>query len=303
MTAAWCITCLVNEQAALSSAAVKAAFADRNIAYLKGDWTNRNPEITRVLEKHGRSGVPLYLLYAGGGEPIVLPQILTPAIVLGEIDRISEPASAQGLPLNRKGVTSHAALQQTQRCWLAGGAGTAMVLALGLTCAPGTADPAAQARIGAPAPGLHAHRQQRQDRLARRLQGQDGGAGVDQPRLPVRAQALRRQPMQALQKKWTGAGRGVADPHLLGAGHAGLRDGRPRPTSSPPTATRRRRAVLFDPKGTVGRAYGAQTTPHMYVITGDGTLVFMGGIDDKADHAAGRPEDREELRRAGARAR
>ena len=89
MTAAWCITCLVNEQAALSSAAVKAAFADRNIAYLKGDWTNRNPEITRVLEKHGRSGVPLYLLYAGDSEPIVLPQILTPAIVLGEIDRIS----------------------------------------------------------------------------------------------------------------------------------------------------------------------------------------------------------------------
>jgi thiol:disulfide interchange protein DsbD len=42
-----------------------------------------------VLEKHGRSGVPLYLLYAGSAEPIVLPQILTPAIVLGEIDRIS----------------------------------------------------------------------------------------------------------------------------------------------------------------------------------------------------------------------
>jgi thiol:disulfide interchange protein DsbD len=90
MTAAWCITCLVNEQAALSSAAVKAAFADRNIVYLKGDWTNRNPEITRVLEKHGRSGVPLYLLYAGGAEPVVLPQILTPAIVLGEMDGIPE---------------------------------------------------------------------------------------------------------------------------------------------------------------------------------------------------------------------
>ena len=66
----------------------KAAFADRDIAYLKGDWTSRNPEITRVLEKHGRSGVPLYLLYAGGAEPVVLPQILTPAIVLGELDRI-----------------------------------------------------------------------------------------------------------------------------------------------------------------------------------------------------------------------
>jgi thiol:disulfide interchange protein len=88
MTAAWCITCLVNEHAALSNPAVKAAFAARGIAYLKGDWTSRNPDITRVLEKHGRSGVPLYLLYAGGAAPVVLPQVLTPAIVLGELDRI-----------------------------------------------------------------------------------------------------------------------------------------------------------------------------------------------------------------------
>jgi thiol:disulfide interchange protein len=103
MTAAWCITCLVNERAALANAAVKAAFADRNIAYLKGDWTSRNPEITRVLEKHGRSGVPLYLLYAGGAEPVVLPQILTPAIVLGELDRIPGPAGRRAsLPSTNK---------------------------------------------------------------------------------------------------------------------------------------------------------------------------------------------------------
>ena len=91
MTAAWCITCLVNEHAALSSASVRAAFAARNIAYLKGDWTNRNPEITRVLEKHGRSGVPLYLLYSGGAKPVVLPQILTPTTVLSEIERMPDP--------------------------------------------------------------------------------------------------------------------------------------------------------------------------------------------------------------------
>jgi hypothetical protein len=65
MTAAWCITCLVNERVALSTDAVKSAFSAGNIAYLKGDWTNRNPEITRILERHGRSGVPLYLLYSG----------------------------------------------------------------------------------------------------------------------------------------------------------------------------------------------------------------------------------------------
>jgi len=92
LTAAWCITCLLNERAALASAAVQAAFAAKGITYLKGDWTRRNPEITRVLEKHGRSGVPLYLLYAGEGEPAVLPQILTPATVLAEVARIPDPA-------------------------------------------------------------------------------------------------------------------------------------------------------------------------------------------------------------------
>jgi thiol:disulfide interchange protein DsbD len=91
MTAAWCITCLVNERAALASEAVQAAFAAKGVAYLKGDWTSRNPEITRLLQKHGRSGVPLYLLYTGSGEPVVLPQILTPATVLSEIDRIPDP--------------------------------------------------------------------------------------------------------------------------------------------------------------------------------------------------------------------
>ena len=90
MTAAWCITCLVNERVALSTEAVKSAFSAGNIAYLKGDWTNRNPEITRILERHGRSGVPLYLLYSGGDEPVVLPQILTAATVLQEIDRIRD---------------------------------------------------------------------------------------------------------------------------------------------------------------------------------------------------------------------
>lgn len=91
MTAAWCIPCLVNERAALSSDAVRQAFAGKNIGYLKGDWTSSDPEITRILEKHGRSGVPLYLLYAGGDEPILLPQILTPATVLSEIERIPDP--------------------------------------------------------------------------------------------------------------------------------------------------------------------------------------------------------------------
>ena len=88
MTAAWCITCQVNERTTLMTDDVRAAFKMRGVIYLKGDWTNQNPEITRFLERHGRSGVPLYLLYEGSAEPAVLPQILTKGIVLAELDRL-----------------------------------------------------------------------------------------------------------------------------------------------------------------------------------------------------------------------
>ncbi|MBR0673176.1 thioredoxin family protein, partial [Neoroseomonas soli] len=82
-TAAWCITCQVNERVALRSEAVRAAFAARSVAYLKADWTGGDPAIGALLRAHGRDGVPLYLLYpAGGGAPEVLPQILTEGIVL-----------------------------------------------------------------------------------------------------------------------------------------------------------------------------------------------------------------------------
>lgn len=84
VTADWCITCLANERFALSSAAVRAAFASEGIVYLKGDWTNSDPLLTRLLQVHGRSGVPLYLYYppGDGAEARILPQLLTPAIVL-----------------------------------------------------------------------------------------------------------------------------------------------------------------------------------------------------------------------------
>ena len=99
MTAAWCITCQVNERAALRSEAVRAALKARGITYLKGDWTNQNPEITRLLERHGRNGVPLYLLYAGAGEPAVLPQILTPGLVLDALSVVPLAASDRSAAL------------------------------------------------------------------------------------------------------------------------------------------------------------------------------------------------------------
>ena len=81
-TAAWCITCLVNEEAVLSQPNIKAAFAAKNVVYMVADWTNQNPQITTLLKENGRSGVPMYLYYApGAAKPVILPQILTDANV------------------------------------------------------------------------------------------------------------------------------------------------------------------------------------------------------------------------------
>jgi thiol:disulfide interchange protein DsbD len=88
LTAAWCLTCLVNEHTSLDREAVRRAFAARHIVALRGDWTRRDPDITAFLQKFGRSGVPLYLIYDKAGRPTVLPQILTEASVLDAVGNI-----------------------------------------------------------------------------------------------------------------------------------------------------------------------------------------------------------------------
>ncbi len=86
MTAAWCISCLFNERSTLATDTERKAFELRRVAYLKGDWTQRDPVITQFLRSFQRSGVPLYVAYpADGGSPIVLPQILTETAVLAAI--------------------------------------------------------------------------------------------------------------------------------------------------------------------------------------------------------------------------
>jgi thiol:disulfide interchange protein len=80
------VTCKINERAALSSPRVAEALQQANAVYLVGDWTRRDDAITHELERRGRSGVPLYLLYpAGGGEPRILPQLLTEGVVLDSL--------------------------------------------------------------------------------------------------------------------------------------------------------------------------------------------------------------------------
>lgn len=95
-TAAWCISCLVNERVALKQNSVTEAFKKSGIAYLKGDWTNQDPQITEKLAEFARSGVPLYVFYPAGmdAKPVVLPQILTADIVLNAIKPVTLSSSS-----------------------------------------------------------------------------------------------------------------------------------------------------------------------------------------------------------------
>jgi thiol:disulfide interchange protein DsbD len=90
-TADWCLSCKTNEATALSSRRVARALERANAAYLVADWTRRDAAIAAELAHHGRSGVPLYLAYpADGGEPEVLPQLLTEGQVIASLDRAAE---------------------------------------------------------------------------------------------------------------------------------------------------------------------------------------------------------------------
>ncbi len=82
-TADWCLNCKVNERVALARPEVLAAFGKHGVVKLKADWTSDDPVVTAELKKFGRSSVPFYLLYPpGNAEPLVLPTLLTPGIVL-----------------------------------------------------------------------------------------------------------------------------------------------------------------------------------------------------------------------------
>lgn len=81
MTADWCLTCKVNEQVAIEREDTRAAFERANVLVLRGDWTRRDPAITRYLTAQGAAGVPLYVWYDRTGRAEQLPQVLTPALL------------------------------------------------------------------------------------------------------------------------------------------------------------------------------------------------------------------------------
>ena len=81
-TADWCITCKVNEQIALSGNDFKSMIAGQNINYLKIDWTNKDPNVNKLIETYGRSGIPLYVFYPYEEYgPVILPEVLNKSIL------------------------------------------------------------------------------------------------------------------------------------------------------------------------------------------------------------------------------
>ncbi|KRA61783.1 thiol:disulfide interchange protein [Caulobacter sp. Root655] len=90
-TADWCVTCKVNEGAALKGQRLADAFKTSNAVLLRADWTKRDAVIAAALAEHGRAGVPLYLVYPkGGGEPVILPQLLTEGLVIEAVEKAAK---------------------------------------------------------------------------------------------------------------------------------------------------------------------------------------------------------------------
>ena len=96
-TASWCLSCQVNERVALSRAEVMRAFHSANVALLKADWTRQDAAITKALAALGRDGVPVYALYTPGqSTPQLLPQVLTPGIVIDALAKLPHTAARAG---------------------------------------------------------------------------------------------------------------------------------------------------------------------------------------------------------------
>ena len=91
VTADWCITCLANETAVLHTDEMTQAFAEHGVVYMVADWTNQDTAIAGLLKRHGRTGIPLYLMYPAESsrDPLVLPQILTKSTVLEALQAAS----------------------------------------------------------------------------------------------------------------------------------------------------------------------------------------------------------------------
>jgi peroxiredoxin len=152
----------------------------------------------------------------------------------------------------------------------------AAMAALGASVAPTTA----QARIGAPAPAFTLTDSNGRALSLADFKGKTVVLEWTNHDCPYVGKHYRGNNMQALQKKWTGQSvvwLSVISSAPGAQGHVSPQQANKLTADRGAAPT----AVLFDPTGKVGHAYGARTTPHMYVINGDGAIAYMGGIDDK----------------------
>jgi thiol:disulfide interchange protein DsbD len=99
-TADWCFTCKITEKTVIETELVEKKIAELGIIPIKADWTNRNDDITQLLKKFGRSGVPLYVVFPAGRlhEPIVLPEVLTPELLIETFERAAQAPTAASAP-------------------------------------------------------------------------------------------------------------------------------------------------------------------------------------------------------------
>lgn len=164
----------------------------------------------------------------------------------------------------------------------AGLVGAAATIALGLVCTtPTTANPGAQARVGGAAPNFSVTDSNGKAVTLADYKGKTVVLEWTNHDCPYVRKHYGAQAMQGLQKKWTDKGVVWLSVVSSAPGEQGYVTGEQAnklttDRSAHPTA------VLLDSKGEIGKAYGATVTPHMYVIKTDGTLAYMGGIDDKA---------------------
>ena len=86
-TADWCLTCKVNERVAIDRESTQAAFRSAGVVTLEGDWTKGDPAITRFLTRNGRNSIPFYLFVRPGQPPEVLPQLLTPTMLIKRAEK------------------------------------------------------------------------------------------------------------------------------------------------------------------------------------------------------------------------
>jgi thiol:disulfide interchange protein DsbD len=105
-TAAWCVTCQVNKRLVLDTDAVRDVFARRQVALLQADWTRRDPAIGAALAALGRNGVPVYVFFRPGKEPLLLPEVLTRQDIVDAIDTPQSAPVTQGAPSHEQAATS-----------------------------------------------------------------------------------------------------------------------------------------------------------------------------------------------------